>query len=584
MINKFILPVFSLLAVWASGLHATTVVLSESNGTVEVYLKNGTLISANTVSPMVNTVVGNNIAFRFGTFLGGYTPTTDNSSTWFNSANFAGVNGFVTVGGSSLGRLSGSITAGNSQAISSPVAGDSGITTNSVSIAQNAQLYAIVWNAPYVANGSGGNTFYPTTSLNYNGLQAAILTNPNWIMPLSSGTDLTQLTYSLSAGTTAVIGALDLVNKGITLETIPEPSSITLLGLSGIALVLIRARRKNVCPKGLAKTANCQMVHLFITGSFLAGSLSFAQTVSTPIVGFQKTTLSANSFKGVGIPLLNPPVISGSIASKSGKIINLTGATSLGALLEATPAAYYLEVISPTNSPSIGDRIEVDVAATKASNNGSVTLAESPRNTVGASGASLAAGTGVVIRKHVTLDQLRASISGTLYGDDNSYENADVVYFHDGVAFVPFWLGADKLSWLSNNDPDDHRYEVIAPGQGVLFYKRGSPASLTSTGAVRQNDYKQVLAQGYQISAPGFPVGYSPEGIGGSLSNGWAAGSQIMVHDGIGFGVNTLFSDGTWDDGVNPDPVNNTILISGDSSFLTYLPSPVTDVETKPIR
>jgi len=321
---------------------------------------------------------------------------------------------------------------------------------------------------------------------------------------------------------------------------------------------------------------------------FLLGNLSMAQTVSTPIVGFQKTTLNANSYKGIGIPLLNPAVITGSVSSKSGYVVAISGASALGDSLQAAPSAYYLEVTSPANSPNIGDRLEVDVAATKTANNGTVVLATSPRNTANATSASLASGTGVVVRKHVTLDQFRASLGGNLRGDDNSLASADVVYMHNGVGFMPFWLGSDLQSWYSNDDPDDHRYDVVAPGQGVLFFKRGAATTFTSTGAVRANDFKQALPAGYQMGAPGYPVSYTPVQLGGALNNGWVANDKIYTHNGIGFTAYTLINDGSsegaWDDGENPDPANNTVIVNGDTSFLTYLSSPVTDVETKPVQ
>ena len=240
--KKTILAVF-LGAVGAVG-NASTVVISEANGTVEVYLQNNNQIASTYTSPMTSTTVGNNIALRWGTFTGGFTPTTANASSWFS--NFVGVNGYVTVGGTSLGKLSASITGGDLQAISSPVNGNSGVGT-SATLPQNAQLYAIIWNAAYVANGSGGNTFYPTTD-GSNGLQAAVLTNASWIMPLTGGTDPTATNYSLSAGTSAVIGALDLINKGVTLAVIPEPSSLSLVGVGLFGL--LAAKRKKFFSKG----------------------------------------------------------------------------------------------------------------------------------------------------------------------------------------------------------------------------------------------------------------------------------------------------------------------------------------------
>lgn len=323
----------------------------------------------------------------------------------------------------------------------------------------------------------------------------------------------------------------------------------------------------------------------------LAASPAFlhAQTTNySEIVGYQKSTLAPTKFLGVGISLLNPSVVTGIVSSKSGNVLTLSSASNLGNLLEANNSAYYLEVSSPTNSPNLGDRFEVDLAATKNSNNNTITLAASPRNTADASSASLAQGTGVIVRKHVTFDQIRSSITGTLKGDDNSQANADTIFLHNGISFVPYWLGSDLQSWLSNDDPDDHRYDVVAPGQGILFYKNSGSATLTSVGTVRPNDYKQVLAKGFQLSAPGFPRAYSPVTLGGSINQGWSNGDKIYVHNGIGFTTYTLAADGSpqgyWDDNENPDPSNNVQIVNGDTAFLTNLGAAQVDVEAKPVQ
>jgi len=223
-----------------SRVNATTVALSEVTGTVEVYSSNGTQITGTYVVPSTSLAIGNNMAMRFGSFTGGFAPTISNASSWFS--NFVGVNGFVAVGGSSAGRLSASITAGDLQAINAPVSSNTGVGADgSKSIAQNAQMYAVIWNSAFVSNTSGGNTFNPTAS----GLQAVVVTNPGWIMPLSASLDLGATTFTLSSGTVAVsgLGSVDLVNKGLTMAVIPEPSSMSLL-LLGLTSALAHRKRK----------------------------------------------------------------------------------------------------------------------------------------------------------------------------------------------------------------------------------------------------------------------------------------------------------------------------------------------------
>lgn len=236
---KKIIHIAAVSVVLLSNGWSSTIVLSEANGTVEVYLANNSQITATTVDT-TGTAVGNNMSFRIGTFTGGFVPTASNYASWFS--NFVGVNGFVAVGGSSSGRLTASITGGDAQAINSPVTSNTGVGANgSASIAQNSLLYAIVWNTKYTSNTSGGNVFDPTNA----SLQAAILSNSSWTMPLTGSLDVTTTNYSLSAGTTATVGAVDLTTKGITLAALPEPSTGSMLVAASFGLLALRRFRKS---------------------------------------------------------------------------------------------------------------------------------------------------------------------------------------------------------------------------------------------------------------------------------------------------------------------------------------------------
>jgi len=227
----------------AQNAKATTIQISEPNGTVEVYLANATQITSTTLDS-TGTAMSNNMAFRIGTFTGGFTPTVANYASWFS--NFVGVNGFIAVGGTSVGRLSASITAGDSNLINAPVTSNVGVGANGSSgISSSSLLYAILWNTKYASNGTipnsgGGNSFDPSNVT----LQAAILSNSSWTMPTAASLDLTNYTYSLSSGTTALVGSIDLANKGVTLQAVPEPSTGALMMIGVAGLVALRRLRK----------------------------------------------------------------------------------------------------------------------------------------------------------------------------------------------------------------------------------------------------------------------------------------------------------------------------------------------------
>jgi hypothetical protein len=222
---------------------ATAIQITEPSGTVEVYLANSSRITSSSLDSTGN-VIGSNMAFRIGTFIGGFTPTAANYASWFS--NFVGVNGFIAIGGTSSGRLSASITAGDGNLINAPVTSNVGVGADgSLGIASSSLLYAILWNTKYVSNGiipntNLGNSFDPSSA----NLQAAILANSTWTMPSSDSLSLTSYIYSLSSGTTALVGSLDLVNKGITLQAVPEPSTGALMMIGAACLVALRRLRK----------------------------------------------------------------------------------------------------------------------------------------------------------------------------------------------------------------------------------------------------------------------------------------------------------------------------------------------------
>ena len=319
---------------------------------------------------------------------------------------------------------------------------------------------------------------------------------------------------------------------------------------------------------------------IFVT-AVMAGNAQTNVTVTSDIVGYQTTTLPAGSYKGVGISLVNPAVVTGSIATSASGLLTISGASAIGSTLDAA-SAYYVEITSGAN---VGDRFDVNVAATKSANNATVQLdSSSSRNT--ASSTVNLAGQSLVMRKHVTLDQFRQSLTGTLTGSDVSASQADTAYIHNGNAFDVYYLAADKQTWASDADPEDHRDMIIAPGQGFLFYKRGTQATFTSVGNVRNNNYKQVIPAGYKMCAPGFPRIYTPVSLGGALNQGWNLNDKIYVHSGVAFNVLNLASDGTaqgaWDNGNDPESQNDVQLVGGDTAFLTKLNTASASIETKP--
>lgn len=330
----------------------------------------------------------------------------------------------------------------------------------------------------------------------------------------------------------------------------------------------------------MRKIAKSTLVLFAVTGAF---ANVFAQnTVSTPIVGFQKTIL-AQGYNSLGFPLVSSPILATTTAANvSGSNISLS--TSIPNTASPS-AAYYLEV---TSGPNEGER--VDVSFTLGATSVAI-VAGSSNNTSNLGG--LAAGTAVVIRKHLTLADVGNAVSPALTKNDDP-SLADRVYVFAGGAFIYYYQGSDGV-WVENGGLDDMSSLQINPGSGVLIYKvGGSSSSITLTGSVRSNKFARNYTSGYQAYAPAYPVAYSPASMGG---NDWSGNIDPQNSDKIYPFTGGAFiqyyldptdttgsSTGTWLEVGGLDPQNSVNLVSFDRAALVYRKSVDAVVETSPIQ
>lgn len=308
----------------------------------------------------------------------------------------------------------------------------------------------------------------------------------------------------------------------------------------------------------------------------LASSLGLAQaTVSTPIVGFQKTTIPVG-LAGIGFPLLNPDIFKGSVSSSSGNTLTLSGVTNVGALL-TSGEPYYIEVYGGDLK---GDRFDVNTAATISAANGTVALDSSSANNtynLGSVGASLN-GVTVALRKHITVEQVGAMASPALIGNNQAAQADQIQTFNPSLnSYSTYFLRADNITWRISGTTTGANKVPIPPGVGC-FIKRGgtTPTEITATGAVRQNDFALPLKSGLQLLAPGFPIGNSPATLGATGLNGWsgnnqaAQADQIQVFDQSLGAYSTYFLRGdgtTWRVSGTTTTVTSSNIVSGDSAY-----------------
>lgn len=226
--------VFSLLGL-QNELSATTVAVSQTN--ISLFSAPGIAVSVNT-------------AAKLGYFVGGFTPTLANITSW--DENFRGYNGFWQA---SNKRFSVSMSLGDNNVGGGTQTGVTGFgQTNAV----GSQLYLIgsstVYNSSTHTNSVLNADYVGATS----STPVFVLTDTSWIMPTTTALDTSTTSFGFTANTAlAVFGGTTLgssfafnpTTQTGSLVMIPEPSSLS-LGAVGLISVLALYRRKNSVIRG----------------------------------------------------------------------------------------------------------------------------------------------------------------------------------------------------------------------------------------------------------------------------------------------------------------------------------------------
>jgi len=313
---------------------------------------------------------------------------------------------------------------------------------------------------------------------------------------------------------------------------------------------------------------------LSVTGMSFALSAHLSAQVSTPIVGFQKITVPVG-LSTAGFPLLNSDILKTSASSLSSNALSLSGETNVGLKLTAGEP-YYIEIYSGDLK---GDRFDVDTAATITAANGTVILSSSSSNNTYpvASIATGLNGATVALRKHITIGQIGSGASPALVGN-NTASSADQIqlYIPSTKTLENYFLRGDGLTWRKVGTTATANNTIVAPGVGVFISKKSSPTEITISGAVRQNDFATPYIQGNQLVAPGFPIEFSPQGLGGTAANGWtgnntaSSADQIQIYNPTlkTFDNYFLRGDGTtWRKVGTTTAVTTSNLVSSDTAF-----------------
>jgi len=300
-------------------------------------------------------------------------------------------------------------------------------------------------------------------------------------------------------------------------------------------------------------------------------------TVTSDIVGYQNYNVVVG-LNAVGVSLINPDTLKGTVSGATASTVSITGQANVGSLL-TSGEPYYIEVYSGSSK---GDRFDVDTTGTIASASSNVVLLPaSANNSRSYTSSSIAAGAIVALRKHVTLDQVKNSVSSGSWVGNNLSSSADQIQILDPLtqAFTIYYLRGDGTTWRgSSTGSVAQNKAVIPPGKGVFISKKSAPITLSIAGSVRNNDFAMPYYAGLDLKAPPVPLSFSPSSLGATSANGWSGNNlsssadQIQILDPATQAFTTYYlrTDGTtWRGSATGSTAQTTAsIINSDTAYL----------------
>jgi hypothetical protein len=277
----------------------------------------------------------------------------------------------------------------------------------------------------------------------------------------------------------------------------------------------------------------------------LAASASAQTTVLSTPVGVITEEINRGS-SGLAFPLIGADLFVGVATGNGAGSIGFPAAVGdIGARL-AADGRYYVEIVT---GPLEGERVDLDTAATIAAAGPSlvVELGSDTTSTLGTLPIDALAGARCVIRPHITLAQLPAMFTPALSGDRRHRHWADSVSLLGSKGFETYYLGEDNVSWYAEDERaggewgrrhkewcrrhgqpprTDFRDLVIPPDVSVVVSVNDCGKVWTHEGVVRTNAFRKNLVRGLQAFASGFPVDFSPAGIGAYVDPSEPAGTR----------------------------------------------------------
>lgn len=317
------------------------------------------------------------------------------------------------------------------------------------------------------------------------------------------------------------------------------------------------------------KVSVAQKEALFLICSLLMTTLGLhsQSTVSTPIVGFRKTSLPSGSVCVVP-GFVKSPVYQGSslITGQTLAVSGLTAGSLNSSNFNDRPnyPTHYVEIVA-----GVYEGYTYDVASNTANQ---VTVSGLPSSLNGQT-------VSIAIRRHVTLDDLAQGNNGLL-----DYSDAVNIMNSDGSSTTRIYVSG---SWVAEDFSSPAGHTVIYPGNGVVFSSGG--ATITTTGVVKSTKTAVPLyAAAVNYVGRQNPSGESKVvnlGIGTSLLP-YSDGFNVPSFDGSMATVGTYYSDGSamLDAGYSPLASNATDSVPADSGIQVSVGSDAVWIMQSPLN
>ena len=289
-----------------------------------------------------------------------------------------------------------------------------------------------------------------------------------------------------------------------------------------------------------------------------------------------------------GMPMVNPGIFRDVITSHTSTILTLAySSRNIGSLL-TTGTAYYAEFTDGPTGTYTGDRMEVDVAATKTSANNTLTIASgSSRSTLNSLPPNSAlTGCKLVVRAHVTLGQIFGTKANPLMQGSSVVPNADQVQILNPQtqAFETYYFlrngSGSVMQWAKVGGGSTNQDSLpILPGVGMVVVRNTTePVTLLWPGEVRMHGFAQPLVAGNNLVSSPLPIDATPfqrlmsyaHGMTGSTVSSLADKIQVSSAGVIQTYYLLRNSDGSTEQwtliGGGSTNRNNTVLFTADGA------------------